>query len=278
MAPRYPRASNIAQPNALVTVDAIFAIIWLSAFATQAAYNTANDCGTACGASKGIVALGVFETYVETKQFTCYMQNIPTTKKKKKRLTNFIYNRLFWGLSTFISWATLQYFNTNGVLPGYDAIHNKHARTHTVDDYDPDKAAFSTGPADEEAYAPLGGGGLGHDSDEPEFNAAPYGGRMSPSYGGGHEPGLNTGYGGAGAHSDTSYGGGAQELGSVGSRYDMNTAYASQAYESHGPAPGTEMGGPHAHLYSPPPAEHDEYGQPVTFPAGNYDNIGLRQV
>lgn len=62
MAPRYPRASNIAQPNALLTVDAIFGIIWLSAFATQAAYNTANSCGSACGASKAIVGLGVFET------------------------------------------------------------------------------------------------------------------------------------------------------------------------------------------------------------------------
>lgn len=184
-------------------------------------------------------------------------------------------NRLFWALGTFISWATLQYFNTNGVLPGYDSIHRKHERTHTVDDYDPDKAAFSTGPADEEAYAPLGGG-LGHDSDEPEFNAAPYGGSHSPSYGGpAHEP---TSYGGAGLQADTSYGGGSHELGTVGSRYDMNTAYASQSYESHGPAPGSEAGGPHAHLYSPPPAEHDEYGHPVTFPAGNYDNIGLRQV
>lgn len=62
MAPRYPRASNIAQPNALLTVDAIFIIIWLSAFATQAAYNTANSCGSACGPSKAIVGLGVFET------------------------------------------------------------------------------------------------------------------------------------------------------------------------------------------------------------------------
>lgn len=62
MAPRYPRAANIAQPNALVSVDAIFTVIWLSAFATQAAYNTANECGSACGASKAIVGLGVFET------------------------------------------------------------------------------------------------------------------------------------------------------------------------------------------------------------------------
>lgn len=203
----------------------------------------------------------------------------PTARAK---LTNPPHNSVFWALGTVISWATLQYFNTNGVLPGYDAIHNKQGRPN-VDDYDPDKAAFSTGPADEEAYAPLGGGLHGHDSDEPEFNAAPYGGTASPSYGGApHGPdsygGHNTSYGGAGAQADTSYGGGSHELGSVGSRYDMNTAYSSQAYESHGPAPGTEMGGPHAHLYSPPPADHDEYGQPVSFPAGNYDNIGLRQV
>lgn len=62
MAPRYPRAANIAQPNALVTVDALMTIIWLSAFATQAAYNTADDCGSACAVSKAIVGLGVFET------------------------------------------------------------------------------------------------------------------------------------------------------------------------------------------------------------------------
>lgn len=62
MAPRYPRAANIAQPNALLTVDALFTVLWLSAFATQAAYNAAGDCQTACGASNSIVALGVFET------------------------------------------------------------------------------------------------------------------------------------------------------------------------------------------------------------------------
>lgn len=186
---------------------------------------------------------------------------------RRTSLTNLPHaNSLLWGVSTFLSWLTLQYFNNNGVLPGYDAIHNKMGRTHTVDDYDPDKAAFSTAPADEDAYAPLGGGihGSGRDSpDEQEFNAAPYGGAPSHS---------NTGY-----DDDTAYGGGGGAgLASVGSRYDMNTAYAgSSAYESHGPAPPLDLGGPHAHLYSPPPVEqHDEYGHPVTFPAGNYDNIG----
>lgn len=127
----------------------------------------------------------------------------------------------------------------------------------------------------------------GHDSDnEPEFNAAPYG--SSSSGGGHHDPDSfgsvgHSGYGGGGAHhgvvadEETAYGGGGGGLGSVGSRYDMNTAYSTgQGYESHGPAPGMEAGGPHAHLYSPPPAE--DYGHPAAFPSGNYDNIGLRQV
>lgn len=62
MAPRYPRAANISGPNAMLTIDSLMIILWLSAFATQAAYNTADSCGTACGPSKAIVGLGVFET------------------------------------------------------------------------------------------------------------------------------------------------------------------------------------------------------------------------
>ena len=62
MAPRYPRARRIADSKAMLCVDFLFTIIWLSAFATQAAYNTANYCGSACAVSKAIVGLGVFET------------------------------------------------------------------------------------------------------------------------------------------------------------------------------------------------------------------------
>lgn len=64
MAPRFPRTRKIAEPHAMLVVDALFTIIWLSAFATQAAYNTANLCGTACGISKAIVGLGFFVLYV----------------------------------------------------------------------------------------------------------------------------------------------------------------------------------------------------------------------
>lgn len=247
MAPRYPRAANIAQPNALVTVDAIMTIIWLSAFATQAAYNTADDCGSACGPSKAIVGLGVFET-------------------------------VFWGFSTFISFLTLQYYNTNGVLPGYDDLHR--GRTHTMNNIDPDKAAFSTAPVDEEAYAPLGGHA---DPTEHEFNASPYGG-SSPH----HDPdsfgAQDTSYGGAGAAStmgsrydEPAYGGapahsGSPAYGGSGHNtppYDMPSA----PYESHG-----SVGPAGAALYSPPPAQESAYDAPPQFPAGNYDNIGFRHV
>ena len=64
MTPRFPRTRKLALPQAMVAVDAVFVVIWLSAFATQAAYNTANSCGSACGVSKAIVALGFFVLYV----------------------------------------------------------------------------------------------------------------------------------------------------------------------------------------------------------------------
>lgn len=64
MAPRFPRTRKIAQPHAMLAVDCIYTIIWLSAFATQAAYNTANLCGSACNLSKAIVGLGFFVLYV----------------------------------------------------------------------------------------------------------------------------------------------------------------------------------------------------------------------
>lgn len=50
--------------HAMLCVDVAFTVIWLSAFATQAAYNTANQCGKVCKLSKAIVGLGVFVTYV----------------------------------------------------------------------------------------------------------------------------------------------------------------------------------------------------------------------
>lgn len=64
MAPRFPRTRKLAQPVVMAVVDGVFAILWLSAFAAQAAYNTANLCGGACGQSKAVVAMGFFVLFV----------------------------------------------------------------------------------------------------------------------------------------------------------------------------------------------------------------------
>lgn len=60
-APRYERTRRIAQPAAMTVIDCIWGILWLSAFASQAAYNTANMCGQGCAVSKAIVGIGFFE-------------------------------------------------------------------------------------------------------------------------------------------------------------------------------------------------------------------------
>lgn len=60
MAPRYSRTRKFANIYAMATVDGVFTVLWMSAWAAQAAYNTANLCGGACGESKAIVAMGFF--------------------------------------------------------------------------------------------------------------------------------------------------------------------------------------------------------------------------
>ena len=60
MAPRFPRTRKLAEPHVMTAVDALYTVLWLSAFATQASYNTANECGSACSESKAIVGLGFF--------------------------------------------------------------------------------------------------------------------------------------------------------------------------------------------------------------------------
>ncbi|KAK7403336.1 hypothetical protein QQX98_010895 [Neonectria punicea] len=116
MTPRFSRTRKFAQPHAMLAVDAVFTVLWLSAFATQASYNAKDQCGKACGISKAIVGLGVFIT-------------------------------LFFAGSTFISAYTLTYSNFHGNLPGYD-----NRKLRGGENIDPDKAAFSMAPHDDEAY------------------------------------------------------------------------------------------------------------------------------
>jgi hypothetical protein len=115
MTPRWGRTRRFAQPHAMLAVDAAFTVIWLSAFATQASYNAAGQCGTACSISKGVVGCGVIVTL------------------------------LFAG-TTFVSLFTLNYYNNHNTLPGYD---NRQMGT---DNIYPDKSAFSMAPHGDEAY------------------------------------------------------------------------------------------------------------------------------
>lgn len=60
--PRFDRTARFANVYAMLAVDSVFTIIWLSAFAAQASYNAKDLCGSRCGVSKSVVAIGVLVT------------------------------------------------------------------------------------------------------------------------------------------------------------------------------------------------------------------------
>lgn len=136
MAPRWPQARRIAEPKAMLVIDVLFAVLWLSAFATQAAYNTANQCGQVCNLSKAIVGLGVFNTYDPLPHSEHPL--IPNTRKSRS---------LLWVGSSLISSYSLKYYNFHGTLPGYDSHQRLPGNSTNID---PDKAAFSMADEDYE--------------------------------------------------------------------------------------------------------------------------------
>ncbi|KAK2040484.1 hypothetical protein LZ31DRAFT_474440 [Colletotrichum somersetense] len=220
MAPRWPRTRKLANPYAMAIVDAVFTIIWLSAFASQAAYNTANQCGDACKLSKAIVGLGVFVT-------------------------------LLFGASTFVSLYTLKYYQFHGTLPGYDK------QKLGGDNIDPDKAAFSMAPHDEEAYAPV------QMDDHNDDNTTLYGGTNAP-VGGYNSGSYNSRYGGSSAY-------GAEDddpnrYGSLPSR--QNGAMFDSETEYHSQHPGSSISPAPVQPYTAPAYDDD---RPAQFPAANYD-------
>ncbi|KAI2641746.1 hypothetical protein GGS26DRAFT_15632 [Hypomontagnella submonticulosa] len=217
MAPRFERTRKAAQPHAMVIVDTVFAIFWLSAFASQAAYNTANSCGQGCAVSKAIVGMAFFEL-------------------------------LGWVATTAISVYTLRYYQRTDNLPGYDKIGQGQ-------NIDPDKAAFSMAPHDEEAYAPV------HMDDHHDD----------------HDQG----------HHERPY-----DPDSFAGRFDNDTGYRphstspaplenpfDNAYRTHSqsPAHSDPYGDPYGsqtsrpHIYAPPAAEDYDDDRPVQFPSANYD-------
>jgi len=116
MTPRFPRSQRLAHPYALLTVDAIYTILWISGFASVASWNSAGKC-TDCGVSDAVVGFGVV-----------------------------IF--LLFALTTVMSVYGVKYWRTNGVLPGASRA------PYGSSSIDPDKDAFSATPHDDE-YAPV---------------------------------------------------------------------------------------------------------------------------
>ncbi|KAL8410053.1 hypothetical protein RB594_008230 [Gaeumannomyces avenae] len=263
-APRSPRARHLAEPHVMVAVDSIYAIIWLSAFATQAAYNTADQCGTACAASKAIVGLGFF---------VC----------------------LFFAVTMAISIYSLKYYQFNGRLPGYDRLGGGVGGDGQ--NIDPDKAAFSMAPhGGEDAYTPI----HGRDEDDrrddpldprddhggPYMNTAYNSNSYSSAAAAGHQAAGNPYGGGAGGFAEPDpYGGSVgSRLGRNGNPFDQgrndNNPFGDADHTGYVPPAHTTSPGPGLHgrvspnptAYRPPSAQ-DGYDdtRPVQFPAGNYD-------
>ncbi|CAK7564760.1 MAG: hypothetical protein SEPTF4163_002660 [Sporothrix epigloea] len=238
-APRYPRTRRFAEPHVMVAIDALYCIIWLSAFAAQASFNSAGKCGDGCRASKGVVALGVFNT-------------------------------IFFGVTTFLSLYSLKYYQFNGQLPGYENSGPKSGGQNI----DPDMAAFSTNMHDDEPYARINHMDPDYDQEHSDYRSdmAGYGGGASTIVGG---SGVGSAFNSAGSHMDSSYmrsGAGS----SVSGRENPFAAHEDPFGDNHGlrPAPSSaSLGTSVAHSGYAPPTVHDAYDddEATHFPHAAYD-------
>lgn len=238
--PRFPRTRRLAQPYVMVAIDVLFCILWLSAFAAQASYNSTGKCGGKCGASKGIVALDVF---------IC----------------------LFFGVTSFFSIYSAKYYQFHGHLPGYE-------KNITAQNIDPDMAAFSTAPHDEEPYARINN--MDPDYDHNDHNDhSDY--RSDTGYGGASAVGSSyMGAGGSsvvgGSNVDSSYlGAGNTSYGGGSTAYGGASTVNPFEEDHHGlrPAASDLSLGTSAHSGYAPPTVHDAYDddRPVRFPDANYE-------
>jgi uncharacterized membrane protein YgcG len=225
MTPRFDRTRRFANVHAMLVVDLAFTIIWMSAFATQADYNTKDECGKVCHLSKGVVGLGVFVT-------------------------------VLFALTTLISGYTMQYYKFHGNLPGYD-----NRKIRSGEDIDPDKAAFSMAPHEDDAYerVNMDDTELGGHGGSTVGGASAYGGGGS-SLGG--EPYSHVNPYSADDYDDRSrYGASSVPPRNPGMFDDSTTEYSSGGL---GNAPPSMPYGTQSDAYSSGPAQ---------FPSGAYDRI-----
>lgn len=155
---------------------------------------------------------------------------------------------LFFCVTTVLSIYTVQYFKWHNRLPGYDKL------ALGGQNIDPDKAAFSTAPHDEDAYAPVHMDDHDNDATRPGHSdySDPYG---APS----HVSDPYTGAAGV-SGSQVSYSGGQNPF-QQQNPFDDDTEYRR---------PSPAAGG----RYNPPTAQDEEDdARPVAFPTANYDRI-----
>ena len=170
-----------------------------------------------------------------------------------------LHNSLLFCVTTVISIMTVKYYQWNNRLPGYDQLQLRNKGG--VDSNDPDKAAFSMAPHDEEAYAPVNMDD--HDESDPHRSGRsdysdPYGAPStlaSGPYGGGSVASRDI---------STSYSGAQENPFRQDNPFDTDTEYHRPT-----PSPVPSSG------YRPPTAQDDyeDDHQPAHFPTGNYDRI-----
>lgn len=153
----------------------------------------------------------------------------------------------------------MQYYQFHGELPGYDKVGTGRAHQNI----DPDKAAFSMAPHDEEAYAPINANEHDHDHDDgvhhnQPYNADSFGSRPMFDSEAEYRPHSTSP---APPHDnpfDNTY------------RAQSHSPAHDDPYSSgYGAQPPVGSGGPR--IYAPPTAEEYEDGRPAQFPVGNYD-------
>ncbi len=176
---------------------------------------------------------------------------------------------IFWGVTAFYSIYSVKYYQFNGHLPGYDRGAAKGSQN-----IDPDMAAFSTAPHDEELYARINNmdPDYDHDPRDPHDYRSDVGASAV----------AGSSYANPGSHVDSSYlgAGGLSHVGSV-SAVGGGSSVASHAMENpfddgHGLHPAAShgsLGTSVSHGGYMPPTVHDAYDEdrPARFPDAEYD-------
>jgi hypothetical protein len=152
---------------------------------------------------------------------------------------------------------TLRYYQSEGILPGYEKIGTRNGQN-----IDPDKAAFSMAPHDEEAYAPVDMHDR-HDDDDHLHHDNPY---NADSYGAGNS--------GPVFDSETSYRphstSPAPQDNPFDNSYRVNNH--SPLHDPYSDAYGSSYGAQSSNpVYAPPSTEDFDHSRPAQFPTANYD-------